>query len=79
MGEYCGEVKILPRQAETSTSDLIRKAVISSQTNRMTGFNEEITKAINKTKEGIGLDNDMPSPIPECWSILDFQLIGYVQ
>ncbi len=65
LGEYCGEVKILPRQAETSTSDLIRKAVISSKTNRMTGFNEEITKAINKTKEGIGLDNDMPSPIPE--------------
>ena len=48
--EICGEVKILPRQSESSTSDKIRKATIAGQTGKIVGLYEKLSNSIETLK-----------------------------
>lgn len=62
--EICGRVAILPRQSESSTSDKIRKIMISDRGKKIEGLDEKIEKAIQDMKERVGFSEDMPEPIP---------------
>lgn len=62
--EYVGKVDILPRQSETSTSDKIRKIIISNSGRQLQQFDEEINKAIDNLKKKLGYSNNLPEPIP---------------
>ncbi len=57
--EYCTEIKILPRQSESSTSDKIRKIVISSKGKQVKEINELVSIAIEDLKKRIGYTSDM--------------------
>lgn len=63
--EICGKVAILPRQSESSTSDKIRKIIISDKKNRIDGLDEKILYAINEMKTRIGYNSQMQEPIPK--------------
>ena len=63
--EICGEVTILPRQSESSTSDKIRKITISAQRNKIAGLTEKVLDAIDNMKNRIGFNQSMLEPIPE--------------
>lgn len=63
--EICGEVKILPRQSESSTSDKIRKATIAGQMGKIVGLYEKLSKSIEDFKNRIGFNQEMSEPIPE--------------
>lgn len=62
--EICGRVAILPRQSESSTSDKIRKIMISNRGAKIEGVEEKLEKSIQNVKERIGFSEDMPEPIP---------------
>lgn len=70
--EYCGEVSILPRQSESSTSDKIRKMTISYQANKISELDKKIAEVIDKMKERIGFRQDMMDPIPQMIEQLKF-------
>ena len=63
--EYCGEVAVLPRQSQSSTSDKIRKIMISGQKNRVENLENRVLSAIENIKERINYSDDMPEPIPQ--------------
>jgi len=63
--EYCGRVAILPRQAETSTSDKIRKILISQNRNIIDDFESKITNTIEEMKKRINYNPTMQEPIPD--------------
>lgn len=63
--EFCGEVAILPRQSESSTSDKIRKITISAQRNKISGLTEKVLNVIEDMKKRIGFSSEMLEPIPE--------------
>ena len=62
--EYCGEVAILPRQSESSTSDKIRKITIAEQRNRVVDLDEKVAKRIEEFKERLGNVDSFEEPIP---------------
>ena len=70
--EFCGDVAILPRQSESSTSDKIRKMTISLQANKIDNLDEKILSAINNMKDRIGYSQEMMQPIPEMIEYLKF-------
>ena len=61
---YCGNVAILPRQANTSTSDKIRKIVISNQGMKVRGIEEKLNKSIDSFKKRVDFNEQMVEPIP---------------
>lgn len=62
--EICGRVAILPRQSESSTSDKIRKIMLSGMGKKIDGLDEKVGKAIQDMKERIGYSDNMPEPLP---------------
>lgn len=62
--EFCGRVAILPRQSESSTSDKIRKIIISSKYEQSKEVNIKVSHAVEEMKKRINYKNDMPEPIP---------------
>ena len=62
--EYCKRIAILKRQSESSTSDKIRKIILSSKGEQVKKINEEIEKAVEELKQRISYNSDMPEPIP---------------
>jgi len=62
--EFCGRVAILPRQSESSTSDKIRKIMISNQGAKIEGIEEKLNRSIQDMKDRVGFREDMPEPIP---------------
>ena len=64
LNEICGRVAILPRQSESSTSDKIRKIMISNQKNKIDNLDAKMKEAIEKLKERIGFNENMSEPIP---------------
>lgn len=62
--EICGRVAILPRQSESSTSDKIRKIMISDRGKKIEGLDEKVTKAIQDMKVRVGFREDMKEPLP---------------
>ncbi len=63
--EICGSVKILPRQAEGSTSDIIRKITIASRLEKTRKANDKVLETIEKMKSRIGYNEKMPEPIQQ--------------
>lgn len=61
--EICGRVAILPRQSESSTSDKIRKIIISDRGERIKGIDDKIAEVIEKMKSRMGLTEEMPEPL----------------
>lgn len=64
LGEFCGKVAILPRQSETSTSDKIRKIMISGKAKQYKEVQEKVMKTIAEMKRRIGYHEEMQEPIP---------------
>ena len=62
--EYCGQVAILPRQSESSTSDKIRKITIAEQRNRIDNLDEKVNKAIEEFKTRVNYNDNLEEPIP---------------
>lgn len=62
--EYCGTVAVLPRQSESSTSDKIRKIMISNQRNKIDNLESKVDSAVEEFKKRIGFDESMQEPIP---------------
>lgn len=76
LGEFCGRVAVLPRQAETSTSDKIRKITIAADKFRRIAMAAEpnekedikagVLETVEKLKKTIGFDGaNMPDPVPD--------------
>lgn len=61
--EICGKVAILPRQSESSTSDKIRKIIISDRGERMKGIDSKIAEVIEEMKCRMGHAGEMPEPL----------------
>lgn len=68
--EYCGSVKILPRQSTSSTSDKIRKATIAGQMGKIDGLYEKVNASIELMKQRIQFNPEMPEPVPEMFKHL---------
>ena len=49
--QICGSVLVLPRQAETSTSDKLRKKLIASMADKVEDFEEKFEAAVEDTKK----------------------------
>lgn len=64
LGAFCGEVKVLPRQAKTSTSDKIRQITLNSRLRKIEGVEEKVAKAAAGMKRRINYSKEMPEPIP---------------
>ncbi len=62
--EICGRVAILPRQSETSTSDKIRKIMISGKGKKFKEVSEKVKQAVIEMCKRIGHQEEMPEPIP---------------
>lgn len=62
--EYCGKVAVLPRQSESSTSDKIRKIMISNQKNKIDNLEGRVDLAVEDFKKRIGFSESMQDPIP---------------
>lgn len=62
--EFCGRVAILPRQSESSTSDKIRKIMISNKGKQFKGTYEKVLAAIEEMKTRVGFTEDLTEPLP---------------
>ncbi len=62
--EYCSEVAVLPRQSETSTSDKIRKIIISERNKKLKDIEGDLNSSIENLKQRIGYNDDFPEPLP---------------
>ena len=54
--KYCGSVLVLPRQAETSTSDKLRRKLIANMSDKVENYEERFNNAVKETKERLGLN-----------------------
>lgn len=70
LGEYCGEVAILPRQAKTSTSDIVRKTLILNGVQTVSKKDARVLEAIGEFKVRIGFSKEMTEPLPELVSFM---------
>lgn len=68
--DYCGTVKILPRQSTSSTSDKIRRATIAGQMGKIDGLYERVSASVEEMKRRIHFSTEMPQPIPEMFNHL---------
>lgn len=60
--EICNSVLILPRQAETSTSDKLRKKLIANMSDKVTNFEAKFNAAVEDTKERLSSDEIKGEP-----------------
>ena len=63
--KYCGDVAVLPRQAQTSTSDKIRKITLNSRLRKVEGVEEKVAEVTKEIKKRINYSREMPEPIPQ--------------
>lgn len=61
--EFCGKVAILPRQSQSSTSDKIRKIMISERKEIMEEIDEKLVKTIENMKHRLDLPEVMSEPL----------------
>ena len=54
--KYCGSVLVLPRQAETSTSDQLRKKLIANMGDKVENYEEKLKQAVEETIKRTGLN-----------------------
>lgn len=62
--EICGKVAILPRQASGSTSDIIRKVIISDRNKKLEKSNDQLLESIDGIKQRTGFNENSEEPIP---------------
>ena len=63
--KICSSVLVLPRQAETSTSDKLRKKLIASMADKVENFEEKFETAVEETKKRLGFDELNGEPYDE--------------
>lgn len=61
--EFCGEVRILPRQSTSSTSDKIRKIIISERARNSAMHQKDVLESIERFKVRIGYNDNMPEEV----------------
>lgn len=60
--KICASVLVLPRQAETSTSDKLRKRLIANMADKVDDFEIKFEKAVEETKERLQLSSQTEEP-----------------
>ena len=63
--KYCDSVTVLPRQAETSTSNKLRQKLIANMSDKVEIFKELHDKAVEDTIARLGLKDMTEEPYPE--------------
>ena len=61
--KICGSVLVLPRQAETSTSDKLRKKLIANMSDKVVDFQNKFNKAVEDTKTRLNLSEQLEEPL----------------
>lgn len=74
--KICGKVAILPRQSKSSTSEKIRQIMISGKPRYIRGMDEMVQKSIEEMKKRVGYQPNLPTPIPELFSMLSYSNDG---
>lgn len=69
--EYCGKVAVLPRQATTSTSDIIRRTLIKNGVKALLKKDPRVDDQVAKIKANIGDYRKLPEPWPELLDYLE--------
>lgn len=67
----CGRVAVLPRQATTSTSDIIRRTLIKNGVKALLNGDPRVTERVDQLKQQLGDYKKLPEPWP--------QLIDYLE
>ena len=60
--EICNSVLILPRQAETSTSDKLRKKLMANMSDKVTNFEAKFNAAVEETRNRLSSDEIKGEP-----------------
>lgn len=68
--EYCGRVAVLPRQATTSTSDIIRRTLILNGVKLPNKNDPRVIESIEEMKKRLGVNGESPEPIPKLFDYL---------
>ena len=63
--KYCDSIVVLPRQAETSTSNKLRNKLIANMADKVDNFIERQAQAIEDTIIRLGLNDMTEEPYPE--------------
>lgn len=63
--EYCKDIAILPRQATTSTSDIVRRTLIMNGVKLPNKNNPRVAESVDKLKIRIGYNEQVEEPIPQ--------------
>lgn len=69
--EYCGRVAVLPRQATTSTSDIIRRTLIKNGVKALLKKDPRVSDRVAELKEHIGDYKKLPEPWPKLLDYLE--------
>lgn len=69
LNEICGEVRVLPRQAATSTSNIIRRTLIKNGVKALLQKDPRVIKRVSEIKDSIGDYKKLPKPWPK---LIDF-------
>ena len=69
--KICGEVRVLPRQAATSTSEIIRRTLIANGVKALLKQDPRVSNAVQQLKERLGDWEKLPEP----WG----ELINYAE
>ena len=60
--KYCDSIIILPRQAETSTTNILRKKLITNMADKVEDFEIKHNKAVEETSKRLKLDQKNEEP-----------------
>lgn len=63
--KICGRVAVLPRQATTSTSDIIRRTLIKNGVKALSKKDPRVRSAVKSLKDRLHVHDHMPVPLPE--------------
>ena len=69
--QICGRVAVLPRQATTSTSDIIRRTLIKNGVKALLKKDPRVSDRVLELKERIGDYQKLPEPWPELLDYLE--------
>ncbi len=61
---YCDSIIVLPRQAETSTTNILRKKLISNMADKVDDFENKLKVSIEATRDKLGLNEMTEEPYP---------------
>ena len=62
--KYCSSVVVLPRQAETSTTNILRKKLIANMSDKVEDFETRLKTSIESTRNKLGLNEMTEEPYP---------------